>query len=95
MAQCQLAVHFHCEVVNFLLAVVNILPKRLGILAMAGLACAINLGQWTLHMVIGEFDATLLHVRHVAVGATQSALPMNALLEKFVTGMLCLKDFSL
>ena len=33
--------------------------------------------------VVGGLD------RHVAIGATQSALPVNTLLEEFVTWMLC------
>ena len=63
-------VHLDREVVHFLLSLIHVLAECLCVLPVAGLAGAIDLGQRTLHMVVGVLDATLLHVRHVAVGAT-------------------------
>ena len=84
----QLVVHLHSKVINLLLPFINILSQCFGILPVAGLAGAINLGQRTLHVVVGVFNAAFLHIRHVAIGATQPALPVNTLLKKFVTWML-------
>ena len=80
---------------HLLLALIDILAQRLGVLTVAGLARAVDMGQRRHDVVIGIFHASLLDVRHVAVGAGKATLTMYALLEDLITGMLSLQNLGM
>ena len=95
MRRGELFLHLGTHLQHLLLALIDILAQRLGILAVAGLARAIDMRQRRHDVVIGIFHATLLDIRHVAVGAGKAALTMNALLEDLVTRMLSLQNLGM
>ena len=75
-----------------LLTLVDVLAQHLGILAVAGLAGAVDIGQRRHDVVVGEFHTTLALVRHVAVGTAHAALGMDALLGNLIARVLSLQD---
>src|SRR3712207_8943556 len=87
----QFGFHSHGEVIYLLLTLINVLSKGLRVLTMAGLAGAIDVGQGAHNVVIGEFNATFLLVRHVTIGARKAALTVNPLLKHLVTRVLRLQ----
>ena len=70
------------------LPLVNVVAQRLLRLAVAVLAGVVDLCQRAHYMVIGELNAALRFVGHVAIGARNAALGMNPQLVDFKIGVL-------
>lgn len=68
-----------CEVVDLLLAFIDILAQGLGILPVTSLAGAVYVGQRAHDMVVGVFHTALRDIRHVAVGTRHASLSVYAL----------------
>ena len=91
----ELFLHLGTHFQHLFLALVDILTQRLGILTVAGLARAVDMCERRHDVVIGIFHASLLDIRHVAVGTRKAPLTMNALLEDLVTRMLSLQNLGM
>ena len=90
----QLFLNALAEIVNLLLALINILTQGLCILTVASLASAVNVSQRTHNMVIRVFDAAFRDIRHMAVGTRDAALAVDTLHIEFVARVLCFQDLS-
>ena len=90
----QLLLNALAEVVNLLLALINILTQGLCILTVASLTSAVNVSQRTHNMVIRVFDAAFRDIRHMAVGTRDAALAVDTLHKEFVARVLCFQDLS-
>src|SRR5574344_2041271 len=90
MCLCQLFFQTVTNLVAFVLTVVYRVAQSPFAFAMAYLACAIDHVEWTLNMVVTEFNPAIGGIWHVTVGTAYASLSVNAHSCCLISGVLSL-----